>query len=148
MSFRTKLSLIFVLTVVGAVCVVAYGVTHYTQAAFDEMDAQRTTAIVAQFKKEFTQSGETVAQQVKNAADSDLTLRAAIDLARPSADQSALFLFPNRSRHHYNHLSINTLRIPETGRSATLGIQTTYSLFPKHRGIPLKGRTPSEDFLL
>jgi two-component system, NtrC family, nitrogen regulation sensor histidine kinase NtrY len=88
MSFRTKLSLIFVLTVVGAVCVVAYGVTHYTQAAFDEMDAQRTTAIVAQFKKEFTQSGDTVAQQVKNAADSDLTLRAAIDLARPSADQS------------------------------------------------------------
>jgi two-component system nitrogen regulation sensor histidine kinase NtrY len=88
MSFRTKLSLIFVLTVVGSVCVVAYGVTHYTQAAFDEMDAQRTTAIVAQFKKEFTQSGETVAQQVKNAADSDLTLRAAIDLARPSADQS------------------------------------------------------------
>ena len=88
MSFRTKLSLIFVLTVVGAVCVVAYGVTHYTQAAFDEMDAQRTTAIVAQFKKEFTQSGDAVAQQVKNAADSDLTLRAAIDLARPSADQS------------------------------------------------------------
>jgi len=88
MNFRTKLSLIFVLTVVGSVCVVAYGVTHYTQAAFDEMDAQRTTAIVAQFKKEFTQSGETVAQQVKNAADSDLTLRAAIDLARPSADQS------------------------------------------------------------
>ena len=88
MSFRTKLSLIFVLTVVGSVCAVAYGVTHYTQTAFDEMDAQRTTAIVAQFKKEFTQSGETVAQQVKNAADSDLTLRAAIDLARPSADQS------------------------------------------------------------
>jgi two-component system, NtrC family, nitrogen regulation sensor histidine kinase NtrY len=88
MSFRTKLSLIFLLTVVGSVCGVAFGVTRYTQVAFDEMDAQRTTAIVSQFKKEFAQSGDQVAQQVKNAADSDLTLRAAIDLARPNADQS------------------------------------------------------------
>lgn len=88
MSFRTKLSLIFVLAVVGSVCVVAYGVTHYTQTAFDQMDAQKTTAIVAQFKKEFAQSGDQVAQQVKNAADADISLRTAIDLARPNADQS------------------------------------------------------------
>jgi two-component system, NtrC family, nitrogen regulation sensor histidine kinase NtrY len=88
MSFRTKLSVIFLLTVVGSVCVVAYGVTRNTQSAFEEMDAQRTSAIVSQFKKEFTQSGEQIAQQVKNVADADITLRAAIDLARPNADQS------------------------------------------------------------
>jgi two-component system nitrogen regulation sensor histidine kinase NtrY len=88
MSFRTKLSLIFLLTVVGSVCVVAYGVTHYTQSAFDEMDAQRTTAIVAQFRQELAQNGDQIAQQVKNIADADITLRAAIDLARPNADQS------------------------------------------------------------
>ncbi|HEY2820332.1 MAG TPA: HAMP domain-containing sensor histidine kinase [Candidatus Acidoferrum sp.] len=88
MSFRAKLSVIFLLTVVGSVCVVAYGVTRYTTAAFEEMDAQRTSAIVSQFKKEFTQSGEQIGQQVKNIADADITLRAAIDLARPNADQS------------------------------------------------------------
>jgi two-component system, NtrC family, nitrogen regulation sensor histidine kinase NtrY len=88
MSFRAKLSLIFVLTIVGSVCVVAYGVTRYTQAAFEEMDAQRTTAITAQFQKEYEQSREQVAQQVKNAADADISLRTAIDLARPNADQS------------------------------------------------------------
>ncbi len=44
------------------------------------MDAQRTNAIVSQFKKEFTQSGEQIAQQVKNIADGYITLRAAIDL--------------------------------------------------------------------
>src|ERR1700759_4003548 len=88
MSFRTKLSLIFLLTVLGSVSVVAYGVPHYTQAAFDPVAAQRPTAIVAQFKKELTQSGDQIAQQVKNIADADITLRAAIDLARPSADQS------------------------------------------------------------
>ena len=88
MSFRTKLSLIFVLTILGAVCVVAFGVTRYTQAAFEEMDAQRTTAIISQFKKEYEQSRDQVAQQVKNAADADVSLRTAIDLARPNADQS------------------------------------------------------------
>ncbi len=62
MTFRTKLSLIFVLTIVGTVSAVAYGVTHYTQTAFEEMDAQRTNAIVSQFKKEFTQSGEQITQ--------------------------------------------------------------------------------------
>ena len=88
MSFRTRLSLIFVLTVIGSVCVVAYGVTRYTQAAFEEMDAQRTAAIISQFKKEYEQSREQIAQQVKNAADADISLRTAIDLARPNADQS------------------------------------------------------------
>jgi len=88
MSFRTKLFLIFVVTVMGSVSVVAYGVTRYTRAAFEELDTQRTEAIVLQFKQEFTQSEDAVAQQVKNIADADITLRVAIDLARPNADQS------------------------------------------------------------
>src|ERR1700720_3408319 len=88
MSFRTKLFLIFMVTVLGSVSIVAYGVTRYTRAAFEDMDAQKTEAIVAQFRQEFQQSGEGIAQQVKNIADADITLRVAIDLARPSADQS------------------------------------------------------------
>jgi len=88
MSFRTKLFLIFVFTVLGSVSVVAYGVTRYTRAAFEELDTQRTEAIVAQFRQEFRQSGDGIAQQVKNIADADITLRVAIDLARSSADQS------------------------------------------------------------
>ncbi len=88
MTFRTKLFLIFVVTVMGSVSVVAYGVTRYTRAAFEELDTQRTEAIVEQFNQEFAQARDGVAQQVKNIADADITLRVAIDLARPSADQS------------------------------------------------------------
>jgi two-component system, NtrC family, nitrogen regulation sensor histidine kinase NtrY len=87
-SLRTKLLLIFMLTVVASVTVVAYGVTHYTRAAFEEMDAQRTEALVAQFQKEFAQRGEEVARQVENIANAEITLRMALDLARPNADQS------------------------------------------------------------
>lgn len=88
MSFRTKLFLIFMVTVLGSVSIVAYGVTRYTRTAFEEMDTQRTEAIVAQFQKEYAQRGDETSQQVKNIADADITLRVAIDLARPSADQS------------------------------------------------------------
>jgi hypothetical protein len=48
MSFRTKLLLIVLLTIFASVTVVAYGVTHYTQAVFEELDAERTEALVAQ----------------------------------------------------------------------------------------------------
>jgi len=88
MSFRTKLFLIFMVTVLGSVSIVAYGVTRFTRTAFEEMDTQRTEAIVAQFQKEYIQRGDETSQQVKNIADADITLRVAIDLARPSADQS------------------------------------------------------------
>jgi two-component system, NtrC family, nitrogen regulation sensor histidine kinase NtrY len=88
MSFRTKLFLIFMVTVLGSVSIVAFGVTRFTRTAFEEMDTQRTEAIVAQFQKEYAQRGDETVQQVKNIADADITLRVAIDLARPSADQS------------------------------------------------------------
>jgi two-component system nitrogen regulation sensor histidine kinase NtrY len=88
MSFRTKLFLVFLVTVLASVSLVAYGVTHYTQAAFEEMDAQRTEALVAQFQKEFAQRGEEVAHQVENVANAEITLRMALDLARSNADPS------------------------------------------------------------
>jgi len=88
MSFRTKLLLAVLLTIFVSVSVVAYGVTHYTRASFEEMDEQRTEALVAQFKKEFAQRGEEIAHQVENITNAEVTLRMAIDLERPNADQS------------------------------------------------------------
>jgi signal transduction histidine kinase len=88
MSFRTKLFLVFLVTVLASVSLVAYGVTHYTQAAFEEMDAQRTDALVAQFQKEFAQRGDEVVHQVENIANAEITLRMALDLARANSDPS------------------------------------------------------------
>jgi two-component system nitrogen regulation sensor histidine kinase NtrY len=88
MSFRTKIFVIFLITVLASVALVAYGVTYYTQNAFEAMDSQRTEALVSQFKKEFAQCGEVVVQQVENITNADITLRMALDLARPNADSS------------------------------------------------------------
>lgn len=88
MSFRTKFLLVVLLTIFASVSIVAYGVTHYTRTAFEELDSQRTEALVAQFKKEFVQRGEEIAHQTKNIAEANLTERMAIDLSRSNADLS------------------------------------------------------------
>src|SRR6516162_11369711 len=88
MSFRTKVFLIFLITVLASVSLVTYGVTYYTEQSFEQMDAQRTEALVAQFKKEFAQRGEMVVQQVENITNAEVTVRMAIDLARPNTDTS------------------------------------------------------------
>jgi len=88
MSFRTKIFLIFLVTTLASVSLVAYGVTHYARAAYEQMDQQRTEALVSQFQKEFEQAGQQVAQQVENITNAELTLRMALDLAKSNADAS------------------------------------------------------------
>jgi signal transduction histidine kinase len=88
MNFRTKLFLLFLVTVLASVSAVTYSVTHYTRAAYEEADTQRTQALVEQFQKEFAQQRELVARQVENVSNSEVTLKMAIDLQRPNADQS------------------------------------------------------------
>ncbi len=91
MSFRTKLFWVFLITVLVSVSVVGYAVTFYSRSAFEEIDRERTEALVAQFHKEYAQRGEEVARQVENIANSEITLRMALDLANPNADQSTYF---------------------------------------------------------
>jgi len=88
MSFRTKLFLLFLVTVLASVSAVTYSVTHYTRAAYEEMDNQRTTALVSQFQKELAQQREIVARQVENVTNADVTLKMAIDQTKPDPDQS------------------------------------------------------------
>src|ERR1700686_4581128 len=88
MSFRTKLFLLFLATVLASVSAVTYSVTHYTRAAYEEADTQRTQALVEQFQKEYAQQREQVARQVENVSNSEFTLKMAIDLQRTTADQS------------------------------------------------------------
>lgn len=102
MSFRNKIFLIFLVTVLASVSLVAYGVTYYTQRAFEQQDAQRTEALVAQFKKEFDQHGEMVVQQVENITNSDTTVRMVLDLARPNADSSLYLHDANGAAQTHN----------------------------------------------
>ena len=89
MSFRTKIFLVFLLTVLASVTLVAWGVTRYTSAAFEAMDTQKTEAIVAQFQKEYAHRGEEIAHRVENIANAEVTINMAIRLTQPNADLSS-----------------------------------------------------------
>jgi two-component system nitrogen regulation sensor histidine kinase NtrY len=91
MSFRTKLLAFFVVSIVAAVTLVAWGVAAYTRRGFEEFDHQRTDALVAQFRREFAQRGDEIAHRVQGIADSEATLRMAMDLTRPQADASQYY---------------------------------------------------------
>jgi len=90
-TFRSRLFWLFTFFVLLAVGIVAAGVTLVTRNAFEELDARRTDALVAQFREEFKQRGQEAALQVKGIADAEATTRMAIELMRPNADASTYY---------------------------------------------------------
>ncbi|HYL37238.1 MAG TPA: ATP-binding protein [Bryobacteraceae bacterium] len=89
MSFRTKVLLSITATVVIAVWIVAAVVSTLVTRSFERSDAQRTSALVAQFRREFDRRGAEVARRVEAVASSDAIERIAVNLsgAQPDANQ-------------------------------------------------------------
>ena len=89
MSYRTKLLAVFSLTVVVAVALVAYVVSTTTRNAFERLDAQRTTALVAQFRREFARRGAEIIRQVEGIGGSEAALKVAVGASQAAPDYSA-----------------------------------------------------------
>lgn len=82
MTFRTRLLLVFAVTILGAVAVVVWIVSNAAQRAFERLDQQRTAALVEQFYKEFERRGAEVADAAGRIAKADATVTIAIDVNR------------------------------------------------------------------
>ena len=91
MSFRVKLALVFTLTIIVAVTLVAWGVSTYTQREFEKIDQRHTDALTDQFKREYFQRGEEVVQRVTGIRESEATTKMAINLSGPQADPPRFF---------------------------------------------------------
>ena len=88
MTFRTRLLVVFAATIVSAVAMVVWIVSASTARVFEQLDAERTAALVQQFQKEFVLRGEEIARAAQRIADSDAALRVAIDVNRAEPDYS------------------------------------------------------------
>ena len=88
MTFRTKLFVVFTVALLLSVSVVAAGVIVVTRRAFDALNRQHSEALVAQFEREFERRKQDVDNRVQGIADTEATVRMAIDLSRPRADVS------------------------------------------------------------
>ena len=89
MSFRRKLLIVFSLTVFLCVVAVTWIVSSVTRRAFEQLNEERTTALVAQFRREFSQRGEDIAHRVATVAASDAASRIALAFTQGSRDYSA-----------------------------------------------------------
>jgi two-component system nitrogen regulation sensor histidine kinase NtrY len=78
MMFRTRLLLIFAVAVAAAVGMVELIVSSRARRAFENMEARRVDAIVAQFDKEFQRRGEEIVRTVEGIADSAAAREVAI----------------------------------------------------------------------
>jgi signal transduction histidine kinase len=70
MMFRTRLLLIFAIAVAAAVGSVELIVSSLARRSFENMEARRVDAIVAQFDNEFKRRGEEIVRTVEGIADS------------------------------------------------------------------------------
>lgn len=89
MSFRRKLLLVFSITVFVSVAAVAWIVLALARHAFERVNQERTTALVAQFHREFAHRGEEVERRVKAIAASEPALQIALALNRGAPDYAA-----------------------------------------------------------
>lgn len=88
MTFRIKLLLAFALAVAVTAGLVSWAISATTEAAFAELDEQRTQALVAQFRREFSYRAGEAARRIEGVAKVEAVLRMTIDLSRPGSDPS------------------------------------------------------------
>jgi signal transduction histidine kinase len=88
MSFRRRLLITLALIVLITVGSVSTVVSLRTRGAFERADRERTEALVAQFRREFTRRGDDVVRRVEAIAAGDTVSRMALDLSH-GTDSSA-----------------------------------------------------------
>ena len=88
MNFRRKLLAVFALTVFLSVVAVTWIVSSITRRAFEHLNEERTTAIVAQFRREFNRRGDEVLHRVQAQAANDAISRIALAVNRGPGDYS------------------------------------------------------------
>jgi signal transduction histidine kinase len=82
MSLRQKLMLIFSITIVLAVVAVAWTISVRAERAFQAADQQRTSAVVAQFRREFERRANDVLVRIERVAASERMSRLALEHGR------------------------------------------------------------------
>jgi two-component system nitrogen regulation sensor histidine kinase NtrY len=79
MTFRSKLLVISAATVLVAVGLDSFIVEETTRSAFERLDSQRTSALVAQLRREYERRQEEVMRRTERIAASDVVQRMALE---------------------------------------------------------------------
>jgi signal transduction histidine kinase len=89
-SLRTKLLLLVSLSITASVGAVAWLIQARAHESFRQAEQDRTTALVAQFRREFDHEGEEITRDVDAVATTDSLVRTVLELSS-GADQASYF---------------------------------------------------------
>jgi len=109
MSLRTKLLLLVSIAIAASVGAVAWLIESQTRESFRQLDQDRTSTLVEQFRHEFDREAADITRGVESVAASETMLQMALDLSN-SADSSAYVhaAAPFASTHHLDFLDLLT----------------------------------------
>jgi signal transduction histidine kinase len=88
-TLRNRLTLLVGVVVAITVALVTWTVSAGARRAFETMDAQRTAALIAQFRHEVANEGDEVVRRVDRIAAADALRRTAAELRPSSSDRAA-----------------------------------------------------------
>jgi two-component system, NtrC family, nitrogen regulation sensor histidine kinase NtrY len=151
MKFRRKLLAVFALTVFLSVATVALIVSAMTRRSFERANAESTTALVAQFRREFNRRGEEVVRRVETVASSESATRMALKLNHGTPDYSAYLdeaksLAENQQLDFLEFVDNQGTIISSAQSPATFGYKDNFAFtanVPKDAFLKQEG--PSED---
>lgn len=107
MSLTSKLLLLVTLTIAASVGTVAWLIQTRTQQSFRQVNEERTSALVTQFRREFGREGDEITSAVEAIANSESVLQMALTLS--SGGDSAAYVSaagPYASAQHLDFLDL------------------------------------------
>lgn len=143
MSLRRKLSLVFALTVFLCVGAVTWIVSAVTRRAFERASEEQTTALVAQFGREFNRRGDEVAHRVETIASGDAVTRIALAASRGSTDYSA---YVNEAKALADNQQLDFLEFVDNRGTILSSAQWPAKFGYKENSLP-QGPPPEAAFL-
>jgi len=81
-TLRARLFAVVGLVVAVSVTLVTITISAAARRSFEALDRQRTSALLAQFRREFALQGDDVARRIDRLAASDALQRTALDIGR------------------------------------------------------------------
>ena len=140
MSFRRKLLLVFALTVFLCVGAVTWIVSSVTRRAFERANEAQTTALIAQFRREFSRRGDEVAHRVETIAGSDAATRMALAVSRGSADYSA---YVNEAKALADNQQLDFLEFVDSSGTILSSAQWPAKFGYKESSLPAGALSPA-----
>jgi signal transduction histidine kinase len=143
MIFRRKLLAVFALTVLVSVVAVAWSISSLTRRAFETATEERTSALVAQFRREFNRRGAEVARRVENIVAGEGTTRMALALSHGSPDYGT---YLNEARTVAENQQLDFLEFVDSQGTIVSSAQSPAKFGYKESLIPMSA-IPKDAFL-